>query len=81
MRPNERSGVEEPIEISLAAPGRSLRDSPFRAGVVLRLDGEEVPNDGGRVVERRPDEPLDPEPPRRDPVGRPMVQSIDRRLS
>ena len=79
--PHDRARIEQRVEVGLRRPRRPLRDGPFRPGVVLRLDGQQVADDVDRFLERRPDEPLDTEPAPRDAGAGALVQSIAGQVS
>jgi len=47
VRPDELAGIERRVDGRLRGVPGPLRQRPRRAGVVLRLDGDEVPDDLG----------------------------------
>jgi hypothetical protein len=66
VRPDHLAGVECSIELGIGGALDPLADRPLRAGVVLRLDREELPNRRGGGREALADEPLSRQPANRD---------------
>ena len=69
MRPQELARVEPGVEVRLGDPREPLRERPLRAGIVLRLNGEQASNGLAGAAVRFPGEPLRPQPAERDRVG------------
>jgi hypothetical protein len=69
VRPQELARVEPGVEVRLGDSREPLRERPLRAGVVLRLDGEQASNGLAGAAVRFPDEPLRPQPAERDRGG------------
>jgi hypothetical protein len=70
VRANDRAVGERAIELGVGQRGRPQRQRPLRARVVLRLDGAEPGDDGGRIGRHRRGEPLRAQPARDERIGR-----------
>jgi hypothetical protein len=66
VRPEDLAGVECSIELGIRGAVDPLADRPLRAGVVLRLDREELPDRRRGRREALADKPLSRQPANRD---------------
>jgi hypothetical protein len=65
---HELTGVETPVDLGVRGRRDPLAQRPLRTVVVLRLDREQVPDDGRRIVEPLADEALRRQSPDGDVV-------------